>query len=343
MGASLNGVADRRVYREEGQLSTDYHVTEGRTTTDTCGNHRTRSIDSSDTSSPAASSIVVLNVETSVPTKCDSCYLLTESDFYKWEIVDLKVLQIALKFRKELVKLNDNKKQLGKIISTINKGYVALRLSKLTPEVYKEISALFKQAMDECNPIYILKAYTEHQSFTQLLNKDMARIILHDIKQACTKFSCDTLYTTQDGTKAIARIFSHYSEFKEYTGMVYRGAVLDNELEHMQVNEHIMINTFLSTSKNAAVTDMFSDYDSEEKKPCPGDKKGKISFLFIFTIENINGRRTLEIGALSKYPQEEEILLLPYSVFLITRRETIEFPNQKSKRIEIHFEEYNEV
>jgi hypothetical protein len=340
------GAIDRRVYKDEIPLSTDHCSDAQSTATGTSENRRSRFIHLPDTSSQGASSTVISNINTPVSTKSKSCDLSHMKDFYDWEIVDSNVLKAAVNFRKEIKPWNNHKKELKKKIYTINKGYLALRLNRLDDKnkiaEIAEIHRLFEQAFEECDPNYIVQAYSTSQDFSNLLNKDMARIVLHDIDQGCSKFSCDTLYTTEDGTKSIASLLYYHPEFITYEGKVYRGMFLSSELAHIQVNRCIMTTTFLSTSKLLAIADIFSAYNRTDQK-FDRVEDGMISFGCTFIIKNIfENRRAVDISGISVHPYEEEVLLLPYSVFLITKRETIELPNKEAKRIEIEFEECDE-
>ncbi|CAF3190579.1 unnamed protein product, partial [Rotaria sp. Silwood2] len=296
--ASLNGMTHCRVYQEETQLSTDHYVDEDNIATDTRESGRTRFIYSSNKSSSAASSTIVANDDAIVTTRYDSCNLLDERNHYDWELVDKNVLQAALNFRKELISWHNDNKKLKQQIYTINKGYLTLRLDHITDK--KQIDTIrnfFKQAMQECDPRHIVKAYSLSQSFSKLLNKDMARIVLHDIDKGCSKFSCDTLYTTQEGTKSIASILFYHPGFITYHGTVYRGIFDSRELANIQVNRCIMTNTFLSTSKLPEIADIFAAYNRTEHKLDQGDKEGEVSIGCTFIIKNINGnRRALDIS-----------------------------------------------
>ncbi|CAF2037864.1 unnamed protein product [Rotaria magnacalcarata] len=296
------------------------------------------------TSSPAASSIVISNADTPDTTKCDSCDFSITRPRYNWELVDEHVIKIALNFREELIPWNDDKKKLKKKISSISKGYLTLGLQHMTDtNIISDLRDLFNKAKEECDPCYIVEAYCKSQSFTQCLNDSMARIILHDISQGCTKFSCDTLYATEDGTKSIASIFFYHQKFITYTGTVYRGAFNQMNFEHIKVKECIMINTFLSTSKSKTVANKFAAYDEDTQKLDKENDPGVLSSLFTFIVKNIDGnRRALDISGYSRIPDEEEVIILPYSTFLVTKKETIALRTAKGKRIEIELEECDE-
>jgi len=50
------------------------------------------------------------------------------------------------------------------------------------------------------------------------------------------------------------------------------------------------------------------------------------------------------VSHLSTIPDKGEVLISPYSVFIVTKRETIFYPEQNNaQRIEIELEEYDET
>lgn len=300
-------------------------------------------VSSLNNSSPGASTSPDGENTPAVKTEHGNCDLCVQDVKYQWELVDSNVLQTALNYKKELISWNNNEKKLRNKMYTIKKGYLNLRLDDLEDKKsIRSISDFFDQAIKECKPEYIIKAYTVSQNFCTLLNEDMARIVRHDIYKGCSLFSCDSLYTAQDGTKSIASILYYYPGFPMYIGEVYRGIYGTKEFTHMQENECIMINTFVSTSKRIATSDAFSAYDRDNKQICQPNAQGMISVGLTFRIKNIDGnRRAIDISRISTKEDEDEILLLPYSVFLITKRQTIEFANQNGKRIEIELEEYD--
>lgn len=294
-------------------------------------------------SSPNASVSPAGETTRPIHTEHGNCDLCEQDVRYQWELVDSNVLQTALNYRKELISWNSNEKKLKNKMYTIKKGYVNLRLDELEDKAsIPTIRDFFDKAIKENKPEYIIKAYTSSQSFTNLLNKDMARIIRHDIYKGCSLFSCDSLYTAQDGTKSIASILSYHPGFPTYTGVVYRGIYDNDEFVHMQENEYIMLNTFVSTSKGIQASDIFSAYDRGTNNLDQANAQGMISIGLTFRIENINGnRRAIDISSISTKEDEEEVLLMPYSVFLITKRKTIDLTNANGKRIEMELEEYD--
>jgi hypothetical protein len=195
----------------------------------------------------------------------------------------------------------------------------------------KCILSWFTKAAEEDDPFYILKAYTTCQSFSKLLNSDMARNVIHDLTNGCSRFCCDCLYSTEDGTKSIATILLYHPQFQllNFVGEVYRGLVnKESTFSHYTEGSCIITTTFLSTSKNRTIAGWFSGQDN----PLP--HSDDMSFLCIYTIKNEN-RTALYIADYSEFHEEDEVLILPYSPFQITKI----IRNDQQRRTEIYLEE----
>src|SRR4051812_12305282 len=110
-----------------------------------------------------------------------------------------------------------DEKGLKQKLYLINKGYLDIRLQDVSIVVSPRIYGYFKGALLQQKPYYIVTAYTTCQNFSELLNKNMARNITHDLKNGCSKFSCDCLYSTEDGTKSIISILLHHPKFQKFS------------------------------------------------------------------------------------------------------------------------------
>ena len=177
------------------------------------------------------------------------------------------------------------------------------------------MSDYFHRALLEEEPDYIISAYTICQQFSEVLNQDMARNAIHDLTNGCSKFSCDCLYSTEDSTKSIISIFLRHQKFQElsFIGKTYRGIVIPKHiLGHYKVDSCIITTTFLSTSKNPDVARMFCNSQ--------GSNEAKHSFFCTFEILDKN-RSAIDISTVSEFKQEQEVLILPYSAFLIEKIE----------------------
>ncbi|UJR18917.1 hypothetical protein I4U23_022045 [Adineta vaga] len=241
--------------------------------------------------------------------KCKICSLVNDINFYEWELIDQNATEKSLRFRHELelftpMSRNDLKRKLH----TIKKGYINTRLRDSSLEINTKVLNNLESALHEEEPDYIITAYTICQNFSRLLNKDMARNIIHDLNNGCSQFSCDCLYSTEDGTKAIMSILFRYDKYRKlsFIGKTYRGIVLSRHLlDHYKVDSCIMTTTFLSTSTDPNVAKMFS-YGEEISD------LDKHSYFCIYEITN-DKSTAIDISNISEFKYEAEILILPYS------------------------------
>lgn len=264
--------------------------------------------------------------------KCKSCSLVDDHSFYEWELVDSLAYQNALRLRDEL-RSHQLKISLEKRISSIDKGYLKAHfgyLDKIDPIRY-----WFNTASEENKPLHIFKAYSISQEFTKQLNKDLARNIIHDLKNGCSIFSCNCLYSTQDATKSITTILLYHPPFQslKFAGIVYRGAVIDRSVvTNYNKGSRIITTTFLSTSRDREVANIYYGLDGLS------GNNDRISLWCQYTIKSEN-RTALYIAPYSEHRDEEEVLILPYSSFLITDiRE-----GKLKKRYEIYLEECDTI
>jgi hypothetical protein len=148
--------------------------------------------------------------------------------------------------------------------------------------------------------LYILTAYTVSQKFAKQLNTVMTRNVMHDLKNGCSLFSCDRLYSTQDTTRFITTILLYHPQFHSlnFTGQVYRGVYI-NKSFHYTKGSRIITTTFLSTSKNREVAKMYGASGGSI------ENIDHISVLCIYTIKNQN-RTAIYIAQHSEYRYEDK-------------------------------------
>ena len=272
-------------------------------------------------------------------TSCNSCSLHDDKNFYEWELVDPGVAQTVISLRREL-KPYKTDKELKRLLYIINKGYVSIRLNarsdgsrendQQSPD-FKETRECLKAALDQSDPTRIVLAYTQKQAFSTLLNNDMARNVLHDLRYGCSKLSCVCSYTTEDGTKAIASILLHCNKFRDYSeGTVYRGIRIKTDLlAHVTVGRCIITTTFVSTSENREVAGMFNGSGTAEQNPSQtpsqnGEDMESFFCTYIIKDHHKEQRTAIYVNELTQYGDEDEVLILPYAAFLITKRQPVQ-------------------
>ena len=265
--------------------------------------------------------------------KCESCSILTDQTFYERQILDRNPFEKARRFREDL-RPKKLKNFLQHRIYIINKSYLKMRIKNENLERFNKIQKDFKSAAENDDAFLILTAYSFCQQFSKLLNCDMARNVIHDITTGCSQFCCECLYSTEDGTKSLITLLLYHPQFKElnFIGTVYRGFPLDkSKFSHYTDGACFITTTWLSSSKDRRVAEMFSGQDNGFLGV------DKLSIICIYNIKN-EDRTALNIAKYSQFPGEEEILILPYSCFRITR---IVLSNQQ-QHVEIYFDELTE-
>lgn len=249
---------------------------------------------------------------------CKNCSLINNR-MYEWELIDRNAAQKALEFRREFkafASMNNN--IWKKKFYSLHKSYLNAHLQYFDKAYQQRIRTWFENAFQHENPDYLVKAYTSTQQFSQMLNNHMARNVIHSLNNGCSQFSCQCLYETQDGTTTFSSILLHHPNFEKlkYQNEIYRGIVMSkHKLDHYKVGSCIITTTFLSASKDLSVARMFSD----KQTSLPDDQS------FICTYKLTTDRRTaIDISKISVYSYEDEILILPYSPFLIKKIDTEE-------------------
>lgn len=159
----------------------------------------------------------------------------------------------------------------------------------------------FTQARENNDPICFLKAYTVESPFYKRLNHEMAtggrREVFKKLRKKWTGY-----YT---GIILKNPAFEPY----RYSGQTFRGMQI-TEADFAQYKPNIVLanKSFQSTSKSWKIAKGFA---------CPSKPmSGRISAVIIFTISD--RRSALSIETISEYQNEEEVLIVPGTLFIVT-------------------------
>ena len=177
----------------------------------------------------------------------------------------------------------------------------------------------------EKNPMSLLRAYTVESDFYRNLNKDLAK---RHFEQG-----------TNFGLTYFVDFFYNHPAFKElsFIGTCYRGmSISKDDLQQYRLGTKIMNKAFLSTSIEQQVAEHFGTKVDSVRKTLDGTIL-KISAVCKFTL--VNPRSGLLIENISEFRHEKEVLVGPYTAFLITavRRVTptyVEIDLQECKTLE---------
>jgi hypothetical protein len=239
-----------------------------------------------------------------------------------------KAMKIAEEFHQSFKKLKLSSSIIDQV-ETIEETFL-----KFMPKDgdWKKIRDYFKQAHEQDNPLAIVRAYTCSQDLSRRLNKHSAVNTYHALKFYCTLLNCPILAQTQEYTEAFTKILFHpkLEQYLVRKGTVYRGIILEDRklVDNYNEGATIITTTFLSTSMDPEVANLFSDTGAENA----------ISVFCIYNINNTNRCTALDLKNLSVYRNEKEILILRYVPFTIKFVERTD----NGRRMTICFDECKE-
>lgn len=183
-------------------------------------------------------------------------------------------------------------------------GKVDHRMQHIKSEMHNtdaSVSLFLEQA--KADPHYLLKAYTVESPFYRKLNQDLATKYYHQ--------------GTNFGITYFIDFFYNNPAFEElsFKGKVYRGMpITQDDLKQYNVGGKVMSKAFMSTTTDPSVAETFAKKDLTKRKTHPGELV-KLSALCSYEI--VNPRTGLSIDKLSEYQHEREVLVGPYSAFVI--------------------------
>jgi hypothetical protein len=195
-----------------------------------------------------------------------------------------------------------NKERIGS--TNVNKavdGIVKDERFHDTSSTHK-IEYLLDKARQTQDPKWLAHAYSAETGFCQAINTALA--LGPSLMQE--------LSDTQDFHSFVGIFFHHKAlEKYRYTGKCYRGmklSIKDFE-ENYKVGQKLLIKPFTSTSKRREIAERFATASSIGSRP--------LSVLYIYTIPHrtlsYDDNVALDISSISEYPDEEEVLILPYT------------------------------
>jgi hypothetical protein len=206
--------------------------------------------------------------------------------------------------------------QLYQLIVYMKQNYLETALKDI--DDIKTIKQYFDMAINEDDPFYLLKAYAIGTNFYSTLNAHLAQLNLQNL----------TNHENLSQVCYIEILAQHPKlETLSYTGIVFRGMrITKDDLEQHKIGTRILTKTFSSTSKqiNTALTLLANNRDIDDR----------LSTICQYEIRN---RRTaLDIQHISVFEDQQEVLILPYTVFKII---DIKFNKDSSPRVEIKLKE----
>ena len=276
---------------------------------------------------------------------------IIDDDYIEWSLVGDNLIRKRQEFREQidLYKTYDNEhhsitRLLIEIIDYYIKEYLAQEEHVSADEITK-LEGYFRQAINEKNYLkYFIKVYTLSNNFHRILNKHLALYILDYFDMYSYSHSSKGYRLINCLVYIVTLLINHPDIHKhQYKGVTYRGILMTEEaLNHYSVGNHILNRSFVSTTKDRAVAEIFAGSDRANiSRQTPDDRNTrKVSVLLKYIIKQ--DQTAIDIKYLSTIPDEEEVLILPFSVFQVKDRIKSYSDLFSSGLIEIELEECEE-
>ena len=286
--------------------------------------------------------------------------------YIEWAIADDNLLDKRRRFR-ELIgvyKTYDSHHLVSKLIAEFIQYYLNEYLLKhnndaahpqdqITSEQIKDIEGYFREAIEKKDYLtYFIRAYTLPNDFHKVLNKHLALYILDYFDESKNFLST---YRLVNCLAHIVTLIIHHQKLSqyEYRGLCYRGMrITQNDLNQYSLNQHMLNRSFLSTSVNRQVAEMFAGEGQQSKMRFTPQNQSALQYSCLCRYLIKQHSTAIDVKTLSMRPEEEEVLILPFTVFKVVtikrpypdnltapisveiELEECEDPNDKRKQLE---------
>ncbi|CAF1213295.1 unnamed protein product [Rotaria sordida] len=202
---------------------------------------------------------------------------------------------------------------LQKLLNAIVTDYID-KLNFTDEKGREKIKEYLSYTIELDDPLGLLDAYTcPKVNFFNLLNRNLAELG-SDFRFVSTQALINSGYVDNEppqglGQYIFASIIINHPRFRpyQYAGTTFRGMkITKKDLEEYNSGNIVMTRSFLSTSKNRSIAELFLDCEDYETYP---------PVICIYKV--INPRSSLAIENMSKIKDEEEVLIVPFTVFQV--------------------------
>jgi hypothetical protein len=254
---------------------------------------------------------------------------IPDTNYIIWSINGDNLIKNGKEFREQidLYKTYDNRHHFVTISLTAIVEYYLneylIKQERFPEDKIKQIKDCFKNAIEEKNYLkYFIKAYTYTNNFHHVLNKHLALYIL-DYFDPQSDSSTPAEYRLINCLVHIVTLLINdpYRDKYKHKGITYRGLLMkQNDLEHYRIGNYILNKSFMSTSKNLSIAQIYANNtrDSSLGRTSNDRDPAEVSVIFKFTIKQ--DKTAVDIKHMSMVPDEEEVLILPFSVFQVKDR-----------------------
>ncbi|CAF0777143.1 unnamed protein product [Adineta steineri] len=198
-----------------------------------------------------------------------------------------------------------------KLVEELEENYIH-QLTDLPSIFIETLKEYMEMAKEYESPIPLIKAYTEQQCFSTRLNADLAILgsdfrfqSFHEIGEVFSY--CDTETPRNVGQYVYGAILinHHLLEPYRHAGQTFRGMnITQKDIDSYVTGSIILTRSFLSTSRSREVAEIYLNFtDLDRRTPV----------LCIYIVKN--ARSSLNISSMSKFVDEEEVLIVPFTAF----------------------------
>ncbi|CAF1332210.1 unnamed protein product [Adineta steineri] len=254
---------------------------------------------------------------------------IPDNNYIIWSISDDNLIKKGKEFREQidLYKTYDNQHHLiTKLLIEIVEYYLneyLIQQERFSRDQIEKIRDCFTKAIEEQNYLkYFIQAYTFTNNFHHVLNKHLALYIL-DYFDAQSYSSAPAEYRLINCLVHIVTLLINHPDVCQYKykGVTYRGMLMSpNDLEPYRVGNYILNKSFVSTSKDRAVARMYAGSGQENVlgRISNHHDPSEVPVILKFTIKQDD--TGVDIEHMSMVEDEEEVLILPFSVFQVKDR-----------------------
>ncbi|CAF0901389.1 unnamed protein product [Adineta steineri] len=275
----------------------------------------------------------------------DNYYFITdrnEDNMLEWTIMYDEIQTQRRLFRQQFLGDANLSLDYQRILNRFQKHY--LQKIPLESKLRSSLNCYFTMAAEENDLRYVLSAYTSATIFHKILNKDLATYALH--------YFDSTLNKTQDYALSnciidLIALLIHSNGLDSYycldTLTSYRGMLMTRDnLKQYSVGSQIMNVSFISTSKSKEIAQIFAGEGAADSlRQTPEHTPIHLSTLCRYQTKN--HRTALQLECLSEIPDEQEILILPFSAYEIVSIRKYDEKKNNGIMIEIELEECDEA
>ncbi|CAF0942429.1 unnamed protein product [Rotaria sordida] len=275
-------------------------------------------------------------------------------DYVEWSVVGDNLFGKRREFRQaiDLYKTYNNHHLVSKLLAEVIHYYLNEYMinqsndtdnpeDQISRQQIEIIDTYFKEAIEKQDYLtYFIKAYTLTNCFYKVLKKHMALYILQyfDI----TKDFLSN-YRFVNCLVHIVTLLIYHPNLPQYRyqGLCYRGMrITQNDLNQYLSNQHILNRSFLSTSIDREVAEMFAGEGQQSKMRYTPKNHCALQYSCLCQYLIKQNSTAINIQSLSTRPDEKEILILPFTVFKVIaiKQNYLDDP-KASISIEIELEE----